>query len=142
VADYIVTGNKRHFPESSYGATRIESAGDCSTGSRWKSGGSSVGGRALGKSVIMINPEGAGATVSGPFRSVWRYEQCVVGELPDGIGDPAPGHRAVIAFGRELACTRGALLERVLTVTLEHQGGGAPDVDLGYHAETVCKPAV
>jgi hypothetical protein len=53
------------------------------------------------------------------------------------------GHGAVvIAFGRELVCTRGALLERVLTVTLEHQGGGAPDVDLGYHAEKVCKPAV
>ena len=41
----------------------------------------------------------------------------------------------MIAFGCELVCARGALLERVLTVTLEHQGGGAPDVDLGYHAE-------
>ena len=90
-----------------------------------------------------IKPERAGATVSGPFRSVWRSGRCGVGELPDGTGDPAPGHRAVvIAFGRELVGTRGALLERVLTVTLEHQGGGAPDVDLGYHAEKVCKPAV
>ena len=26
-ADYIVTGNKRHFPEASYGATRVVSAG-------------------------------------------------------------------------------------------------------------------
>ena len=75
--------------------------------------------------------------VSVAVREVWCRE------LPDGTGDPAPGHRAVvIAFGRELVGTRGALLERVLTVTLEHQGGGAPDVDLGYHAEKVCKPAV
>jgi putative PIN family toxin of toxin-antitoxin system len=27
-ADYIVTGNKRHFPESSYGVARIVSAGE------------------------------------------------------------------------------------------------------------------
>jgi uncharacterized protein len=27
-ADYIVTGNKRHFPESAYGVTRIVSAGE------------------------------------------------------------------------------------------------------------------
>jgi putative PIN family toxin of toxin-antitoxin system len=28
LADYIVTGNKRHFPEPSYGVTRIVSAGE------------------------------------------------------------------------------------------------------------------
>jgi hypothetical protein len=72
------------------------------------------------KSVIKNKAEGAGAAVSGPFRSVWRSGRCIVGELPDGTGDPAPGHGAVvIAFGRELVCTRGALLERFLTVTLE-----------------------
>jgi len=27
-ADYIVTGNKRHFPEASYGVTRVASAGE------------------------------------------------------------------------------------------------------------------
>ena len=27
-ADYIVTGNKRHFPEASYGVTRVVSAGE------------------------------------------------------------------------------------------------------------------
>ena len=27
-ADYIVTGNKRHFPEGSYGVTRVVSAGE------------------------------------------------------------------------------------------------------------------
>ena len=27
-ADYIVTGNKRHFPEAAYGVTRILSAGE------------------------------------------------------------------------------------------------------------------
>jgi uncharacterized protein len=27
-ADYLVTGNKRHFPEASYGVTRVVSAGE------------------------------------------------------------------------------------------------------------------
>jgi uncharacterized protein len=27
-ADYIVTGNKRHFPETSYGVTRVVNAGE------------------------------------------------------------------------------------------------------------------
>jgi hypothetical protein len=40
----------------------------------------------------------------------------------------------VIAVGRELFGARAAHLERFLAVALEHQVGGAPDIDLGYHA--------
>jgi hypothetical protein len=64
-------------------------------------------------------------------RSGWY----VVSELNDDGRDPAPrGRGVVIAFGCELVGARGALLECLLPVALEHQGGGAPDVDLGYHA--------
>jgi hypothetical protein len=53
---------------------------------------------------------------------------CFVRELHDGIGNPAPGRRAVvIAVGRELVGADGSLLERFLAVALEHQVGGAPD---------------
>jgi hypothetical protein len=40
----------------------------------------------------------------------------------------------VIAVARELDGSRGALLERFIAVALQHQGGGTPDIDLGYHA--------
>ena len=71
----------------------------------------------------------------GPVRSVRRSGRCVVRELLDGGGNPAPGRRAVvITVGRELVSARRALLERLLTVALQHQIGGAPDIDLGYHA--------
>jgi hypothetical protein len=33
----------------------------------------------------------------------------------------------------ELVGSSGAFLEGSLAITLEHQAGGAPDVDLGYH---------
>src|SRR5258707_8301062 len=47
---------------------------------------------------------------------------CFVRELHDGIGNPAPGRRAVvIAVGRELVGADGSLLERFLAVALEHQ---------------------
>jgi hypothetical protein len=43
--------------------------------------------------------------------------------------------RAVaIAGGRMLVGTRGALLECFLAIAFEHQVGGTPDIDLGYHA--------
>ena len=60
--------------------------------------------------------------------------RCVVGELLDSCGDPAPdGRPVVILAGREFVDAFGALLERLLAVALEHQGGGTPDIDLGYH---------
>ena len=67
--------------------------------------------------------------------SVHQPGRCCVRELPDGVGNPAPSHRAVvIAGGRKLVGTRGALFERLLAVAFEHQVGGTPDIDLGYHA--------
>jgi hypothetical protein len=60
---------------------------------------------------------------------------CCVRELPYGIGNPAPGHCAVvIAVGRKLVDTRGALLKRLLAIAFEHQVGGSPNIDLRYHA--------
>jgi hypothetical protein len=41
----------------------------------------------------------------------------------------------VIAAGRELVSAHGAFVERLIAVALEHQVGGAPDIDLGYHAD-------
>jgi len=40
----------------------------------------------------------------------------------------------VIAVGSEFVGTRAAFLERFLAIALEHQIGGTPDIDLGYHA--------
>ena len=59
----------------------------------------------------------------------------VGGELHYGSGNPAPRRRAiVIAVGGKLVSARAALVECFLAVALEHQIGGAPDIDLGYHA--------
>jgi hypothetical protein len=41
----------------------------------------------------------------------------------------------VIAGSRELVNAQVALLERFAAVALQHQGGGTPDIDLGYHAK-------
>jgi hypothetical protein len=73
--------------------------------------------------------------VTGPFRSVQRSGRCIVREVRDGGSNPAPGHGAVvIAVRREFVGAGAALLERFLAVALEHQVGGAPDIDLRYHS--------
>ena len=41
----------------------------------------------------------------------------------------------MVLLGEKLIGARGAFLERFLAVALEHEVGGAPDIDLGYHAE-------
>ncbi|MGA7869033.1 MAG: hypothetical protein WCA23_34550 [Stellaceae bacterium] len=41
----------------------------------------------------------------------------------------------MIAVGGKLVGARAALVECFLAVALEHQIGGAPDIDLGYHAD-------
>ncbi|HET7886301.1 MAG TPA: hypothetical protein VFL62_08760, partial [Bradyrhizobium sp.] len=52
----------------------------------------------------------------------------------DGVGDPAPNRCAVvIVLGSKFMGARGAFLEGLIAVPLEHQVGGAPDVDLWYH---------
>jgi hypothetical protein len=72
---------------------------------------------------------------SGPFRSVKQARRYVVSELLDGDRNPAPRRRTiVIAVGSELVGARAAFLERFLAIALEHQIGGTPDIDLGYHA--------
>ena len=63
-----------------------------------------------------------------------------VGELLDGDRDPAPGVRAgVIAIRRELVSARGALFERFVAEAFQHQGGGTPDIDLGYHGGKIAR---
>ena len=77
-------------------------------------------------------------TVSGPVRSVRRRGLCSVGELGNGGGDPAPGvGGVVIAIAGELVGTRRTLLKRFVAAALQHQGGGAPDIKLGYHAAKI-----
>jgi hypothetical protein len=74
---------------------------------------------------------------------VQRSGRCVVRELGDGGGDPAPGVRAVvIADGRELVNARAAFVKRFVAVALHHQIGGSPNIDLGYHAAKNCRLAV
>ena len=74
--------------------------------------------------------------------SVYRPWRCVVRELLDGIGGPAPGRRAVvIAVGRQFVGPRGAFLERFVAIALEHELRGSPNVDLGYHSAKAARPA-
>src|SRR6516162_8035467 len=55
----------------------------------------------------------------------------VFASCPTASVNPAPGHRAVvIAVGRKLVDTRGALLKRLLAIAFEHQVGGSPNIDL------------
>ena len=44
-----------------------------------------------------------------------------------------PGLAAVIVLRGELVAARSALLKGLVAVALEHEVGGAPDVDLGYN---------
>jgi hypothetical protein len=48
----------------------------------------------------------------------------------------------VIAVGHKLVGTPGALLERLLALAFEHQVGGTPDIDLGYHCGRKLQAAV
>ena len=63
-------------------------------------------------------------------------------DLPESnsSGYPAPhGLAFIIVLRGELVGTRSALLKRLVAVALEHEVGGAPDVDLGYHREQVAR---
>jgi hypothetical protein len=86
----------------------------------------------------ILEPRETDEGAAQPFRV--RSDQCKgpgrrgVGELLNRRGDPAPGvSTVVIAIRRELVGACGALFKRFLAVALQHQGGGAPDIDLGYH---------
>ena len=64
----------------------------------------------------------------------------VVRELTDGMRDPAPDRLAfVIVLRGEFVGARSAFLKRLVAVPLEHEGGGTPDVDLGYHRRQVAR---
>lgn len=70
-------------------------------------------------------------------RPGWRF----IGERGDGIGDPAPYEDAVmVPVGRELRGACGAFIERLGAVALQHKGGCAPDINLGYHRKTLPRP--
>ena len=57
-----------------------------------------------------------------------------VGELAYGIRDPAPGRGAIVIVAcGEFVSSGRAFVEGLLAVALQHQGGGAPDIDLRYH---------
>jgi hypothetical protein len=43
----------------------------------------------------------------------------------------------IAAVRRDLVDAGAALLERFVAVAFEHQGGGTPDIDLGYHARAL-----
>src|SRR6516225_3099566 len=73
-------------------------------------------------------------------QSMDRAGRGLIGELPNGIRDPAPGHHAVIIpGGRELVGASGAFLERLVAVPLQHELRRSPNIDLGYHAAKVAR---
>jgi hypothetical protein len=66
---------------------------------------------------------------------VQRSWRCAGSKPADRVGDPTPGRLAiVIAGGRKLVGARRTLVECLRAVTLQHQVGGAPNVDLWNHA--------
>jgi hypothetical protein len=83
------------------------------------------------------------AATGGATRLWWSVERPGGGpvrELADGVGDPAPHVRAVVIVLRgELVGARRAFLKGLVAVPLEHEVGGAPDVDLGYHREQAAR---
>jgi hypothetical protein len=61
-----------------------------------------------------------------------------IGELSDGFHNPVPdGRSAVVASECEFFCSSSALLERLITVALEHQLRRSPNINLGYHSDTM-----
>ena len=68
------------------------------------------------------------------WRSAKKARRRFVGQLSGRGGDPAlDGGAVVIVLRSEFIGPGGAFLEGVVAVPFEHQGGGAPDVDLRYH---------
>jgi hypothetical protein len=66
--------------------------------------------------------------------------RCLVCELAYGIADSAPHRFAVlILLRRKFISARGAFLEGLAAVPLQHEVCGTPDVDLGYHTRKVAR---
>jgi hypothetical protein len=57
-----------------------------------------------------------------------------------GVGNAAPDYRAVvIILRRKLIGACSAFFEGLVAGALEHQVGGPPDINLGYHARQNCR---
>ena len=83
-------------------------------------------------------PGGEESNLGDRFGGVPISAAVRVVSLLNGSCDPTPGIGAVvIAVRRELVDAGAALLERLVAVAFEHQGGGTPDIDLGYHARAL-----
>jgi hypothetical protein len=73
-------------------------------------------------------------------RSVDWTRRGLVGELGDGGHDPAAGRCALVTAGEcQLVSSNDALLERSITIALEHQLSGPPNIDLGHQSRTLMK---
>jgi len=73
--------------------------------------------------------------------SVDRAGRDLVGELDDGVHDPAPcGRAVVVAGGRELISSSDSFLERRVAAAFDHELRRPPNVDLGYHAGKAARP--
>ena len=72
--------------------------------------------------------------------SVQRTGRCFVRELAYGVRNAAPHRGAIeIILRRKVIGARGAFFEGLLAVPLQHQVGGAPDVDVGYHTGKIAR---
>ena len=72
-----------------------------------------------------------------------RAGRCLVRELDDRSGDPAPDRRAfMVAAGGEFIAARGAFGLGSVAVALEHELRRAPNVHLRVSRHTVCPVAV
>jgi hypothetical protein len=66
--------------------------------------------------------------------SVQRPGRCRVREMIDRIDDPTPYcHAGSVTSRRELVRSPSAFRLSRVAIPPEHQAGGAPNVDLGYH---------
>jgi hypothetical protein len=70
-----------------------------------------------------------------PSGQLSRPDGFVLASLADGDDDPAPhGGAVVILRGEQLIRRARRFPQCFLSVALEHQGRGSPDVDFGYHS--------
>jgi hypothetical protein len=68
--------------------------------------------------------------VSAPARAAY----CLRAEPRHPRSGAGPG-AVLVSRGRELVGAHRAFLQRLFAVALEHEVGGTPDIDFGYHAE-------
>ena len=70
---------------------------------------------------------------------LFLWPTCFLLDCIDSLAGVVPsarkhaGRRETIRDRGELVAARSAFLKGLVAVALEHEVGGAPDVDLGYH---------